>query len=137
MLTLASLPLIGLQSDFGGGGGGGLLAAGCGMVMFLVWAIVLVAVIAGLWKVFVKAGKPGWAAIIPIYNIIVMLEIVGKPIWWIVLMLIPFVNIVVAIIISIALAEKFGKSAAYGIGIALLGFIFIPMLGFGDARYQG
>ncbi|MFA6957466.1 MAG: DUF5684 domain-containing protein [Thermoanaerobaculia bacterium] len=138
MLTFASLPLIGLQSDFGGGGGGGgLLAAGCGMVMFLVWAIVLVAVIAGLWKVFVKAGKPGWAAIVPIYNIIVMLEIVGKPIWWIVLMLIPIVNIVVAIIVSIALAEKFGKSAAYGIGIALLGFIFIPMLGFGDARYQG
>ncbi|MBI2214321.1 MAG: signal peptidase I [Acidobacteria bacterium] len=107
------------------------------MVMFLVWAVVVVAVIAGLWKVFVKAGKPGWAAIVPIYNFIVMLEIVGKPIWWIVLMLIPVVNLVVAIIVSIALAEKFGKSAAYGIGIALLGFIFIPMLGFGDARYQG
>lgn len=136
MLTLASLPWIGLQEDYGGGGGG-LLAAGCGMVMFLVWAVVVVAVIAGLWKVFVKAGKPGWAAIVPIYNFIVMLEIVGKPIWWIVLMLIPVVNLVVAIIVSIALAEKFGKSAAYGIGIALLGFIFIPMLGFGDARYQG
>lgn len=136
MLTLASLPWIGLQEDFGGAGGG-LLAAGCGMVMFLVWAIVIVAVVAGLWKVFVKAGKPGWAAIIPIYNIVVMLEIVGKPIWWIVLMLIPFVNIVVAIIVSIALAEKFGKSAAFGIGIALLGFIFIPILGFGDSRYQG
>jgi hypothetical protein len=136
MLTLASLPLIGLQEDFGGGGGG-LLAAGCGMVMFLVWAVVIVAVIAGLWKVFVKAGKPGWAAIVPIYNIIVMLEIVGKPIWWIVLMLIPIVNIVVAIIVSIALAEKFGKSAPFGIGIALLGFIFIPILGFGDSRYQG
>ena len=135
MLTLASLPLIGLQEDISGSGG--LLAAGCGAIMGLVWLLVAVAVIAGLWKVFVKAGKPGWAAIVPIYNIIVMLEIVGKPIWWIVLMLIPIVNIVVAVIISIALAEKFGKSAAYGIGIALLGFIFIPMLGFGDARYQG
>jgi hypothetical protein len=130
MLTLASLPLIGLQQDFGGGGGG-LMAAGCGMIMGLVWLVVAVGVIAGLWKVFVKAGKPGWAAIIPIYNII------GKPLWWIILLFIPFVNIVVLIILSIALAEKFGKSAAYGIGIALLGFIFIPMLGFGDARYQG
>lgn len=134
MLALASLPVLGFQSD---NGGGGLLAAGCGVVMFLVWAVVLVAVIAGMWKVFVKAGKPGWAAIIPIYNIIVMLEIVGKPIWWIVLMFIPLVNIVVAIIVSIALAEKFGKSAAFGIGIALLGFIFIPILGFGDSRFQG
>jgi len=136
MLSFASLPVIGLQSDFGNSGGG-LMAAGCGMIMGLVWLVVAVGVIAGLWKVFVKAGKPGWAAIVPIYNIIVWLEIVGKPLWWIVLLFIPLVNIVVLIILSIALAEKFGKSAAYGIGIALLGFIFIPMLGFGDARYQG
>ncbi|MGK2855798.1 MAG: DUF5684 domain-containing protein [Thermoanaerobaculia bacterium] len=105
--------------------------------MGLVWLVVLVGVIAGLWKVFVKAGKPGWAAIVPIYNIIVWLEIVGKPLWWIVLLFIPFVNFVVLIILSIALAEKFGKSTAFGIGIAFLGFIFIPILGFGDARYQG
>lgn len=136
MLTLASLPWIGLQQDFGDGGGG-LMAAGCGMIMGLVWLVVAVGVIAGLWKVFVKAGKPGWAAIVPIYNIIVWLEIVNKPLWWIVLLFIPFVNIVVLIILSIALAEKFGKSTGFGIGIALLGFIFIPILGFGDARYQG
>lgn len=113
------------------------MAAGCGMVMFLVWAVVLIGVIAGLWKVFDKAGKPGWAAIVPIYNIIVWLEIVGKPIWWIILLFIPIVNFVVLIILSIALAEKFGKGAGFGIGIAFLGFIFIPILGFGDARYQG
>ena len=136
MLSLASLPVIGLQEDFGGAGGG-LMAAGCGMVMFLVWAVVLIGVIAGLWKVFDKAGKPGWAAIVPIYNIIVWLEIVGKPIWWIILLFIPIVNFVVLIILSIALAEKFGKGAGFGIGIAFLGFIFIPILGFGDARYQG
>lgn len=136
MHTLASIPLIGLQEDFSGGGGG-IMAAGCGLIMGLVWLVVVVGVIAGLWKVFVKAGKPGWAAVVPIYNFIVILEIVGKPIWWIVLLFIPIANIVVAILVSIALAEKFGKSAAFGVGIALLGFIFIPILGFGDARYQG
>lgn len=136
MHTLASLPWIALQEDYTDAGGG-LAAAGCGLVMGLVWLVVLVGVIAGLWKVFVKAGKPGWAAIVPIYNIIVWLEIVGKPLWWIVLLFIPFVNFVVLIILSIALAEKFGKSTAFGIGIAFLGFIFIPILGFGDARYQG
>lgn len=136
MLTVASIPFFGFMQDYGDAGGG-LAAAGCGAFMGLVWLVVVVAVIAGLWKVFVKAGKPGWAAIVPIYNFIVMLEIVGKPIWWIVLMFIPLVNLVVAIIVSIELAAKFGKSVAFGIGIAFLGFIFIPILGFGDARYQG
>lgn len=136
MLTLASLPTIAFQQDYGDSGGG-LMAAGCGLLMSVVWLVVIVAVIAGLWKVFVKAGKPGWAAIVPIYNFIVLLEIVGKPLWWVILMFIPVVNFVIAILVSIELAAKFGKSVAFGIGIAFLGFIFIPMLGFGDARYSG
>ena len=97
---------------------------------------IVVAIIAGFWKVFVKAGKPGWAAIIPIYNVIVLLEIAGKPLWWILLFFIPLVNIVMGIIVSIAIAKNFGKSDAFGIGLALLGFIFYPILGFGDAQYQ-
>jgi uncharacterized membrane protein YhaH (DUF805 family) len=117
--------------------GGGILGALFGGVFMIVWLVVLVAVIAGMWKMFEKAGKPGWAAIVPIYNIIVMLEIVGRPLWWIVLFLIPCVSIVAWIMIAIDLAKAFGKDVAYGIGIALLGFIFIPMLGFGDARYVG
>lgn len=92
---------------------------------------------ASVWKVFVKAGRPGWAAIVPIYNLVVMLEIAGKPIWWIVLFLVPFVNIVIFFIMYIALAERFGKDAGFGIGLALLWFIFFPILGFGDAQYQG
>ena len=100
--------------------------------------IVLVAVlIVAMWKVFTKAGKPGWAAIVPIYNVIVMLEIVGRPIWWIVLMFIPFVNFVVWIIIAVDLAKSFGRSAGYGIGLAFLPFIFYLMLGYGPATYQG
>lgn len=103
----------------------------------LVWLAVVIGIIASIWKVFVKAGQPGWACLIPIYNIIVMLQIVGRPIWWIVLMLIPIVNIVVSIIVSIDMAKSFGKDAGFGIGLALLGFIFYPILGFGDAKYQG
>lgn len=108
-----------------------------GAIIGLIYLAILIAVIAGFWKVFTKAGKPGWAAIVPIYNLVVLLEIAGKPLWWIVLFLIPFVNIIMCIIVSIAVAQKFGKSAAFGVGLGLLGFIFYPILGFGDAQYQG
>ena len=93
--------------------------------------------IIGVWKIFTKAGKPGWAAIIPIYNIIVLLEIVGKPLWWILLLLIPCVNIVFGIWIINLLSKSFGKSEGFTIGLLLLGFIFFPILGFGDAVYLG
>ena len=106
------------------------------LIVLVVYLAVLVAVIAGFWKVFVKADKPGWAAIIPIYNIIVLLEIAGKPLWWIVLFIIPLVNIVAAVLVGIAVAKSFGKSEAFGVGLGLLAFIFYPILGFGDAQYQ-
>lgn len=114
-------------------GGGGII----GIIMMLVWLAVVIGIIAGIWKVFTKAGKPGWACLIPIYNTVVLLQIVGRPIWWIVLLLIPFVNFVILIIVSIDMAKSFGKGTGFGIGLALLGFIFYPMLGFGDAKYQG
>lgn len=90
---------------------------------------------AGLWKIFEKAGKPGWAAIIPIYNLIVLLEIVRKPTWWIVLMLIPYLNIIWIIWTYNLLSKSFGKDEGYTIGIIFLPFVFLPMLGFGDAQY--
>jgi Gpi18-like mannosyltransferase len=93
--------------------------------------------IASIWKVFTKAGKPGWAALVPIYNLVVMLEIAGKPLWWFILFLIPVVNLVAAFITYISLAERFGKGAGFGIGLILLGPIFFPILGFGSAQYQG
>ena len=98
-------------------------------------ALFLVLIVAG-WKIFTKAGKPGWAALVPIYNMIVFLEVVGKPLWWIVLMLIPGVNFVVSIILCLALAERFGKGAGFAIGLVLLGFVFLPILAFGDAEYS-
>ena len=108
-----------------------------GFVAILVWLVLVVFFIAVGWKIFTKAGKPGWAAIVPIYNIVVVLEIVNRPIWWIVLTLIPVVNFVVAIILAIDLAKSFGKGTGFGVGLILLGPIFSAILAFGDARYQG
>src|SRR3954464_12706990 len=113
-------------------GAGGLVVALFGGVFFLVWLAVVVLVFASLWKLFEKAGKPGWAGIVPIYNAIVLLEIVGRPLWWIVLLFIPCVNFVVGIMVCIDLAKSFGKSPGFGIGLAFLGFIFFPLLAFGD-----
>lgn len=108
-----------------------------GFLMFLVWLAVMIAIIGGWWKVFTKAGKPGWAAIIPFYNMFVLVEIVGRPVWWFFLLFIPFVNVAVMIVVMIDLAKSFGQSVLYGIGLAFLGFIFLPLLGWGDAQYQG
>jgi len=108
-----------------------------GNMTMLVYLAIVIILIASFWKVFSKAGQPGWASIIPIYNIIVMLQIVGRPWWWILLLLIPIVNLVIFIIISIDMAKSFGKGAGFGIGLFLLGIIFYPILGFGNATYQG
>lgn len=98
---------------------------------------VWVFIIASLWIVFKKAGQPGWACLIPIYNLFIMCKIAGKPGWWLLLMFIPFVNFIIAIILCIAIAEKFGKGAGFGVGLALLGVVFFPILAFGDAKYLG
>jgi uncharacterized protein DUF5684 len=125
MLTL--LTIVAQQDDGSGGGAGGAIFG----------LLVGILVIAGMWKVFTKAGKPGWAAIIPIYNLIVLLQIAGKPLWWILLMLIPVVNIVIAILIWVGIAKAFGKGTGFAIGLLLLSPIFVPILGFSDARYVG
>ena len=108
-----------------------------GTLFLMVCLAMLVVMIVSMWKVFAKAGQPGWAAIVPIYNLIVMLQIIGRPLWWIVLCLIPLVNIVVGVMIAIDLARSFGKDIGFAIGLMLLGFIFYPILGFGSARYLG
>lgn len=110
--------------------------AGFGIVGFIVWLTLTVFFIAVGWKIFAKAGKPGWAVIIPIYNIVVMLKIVNRPLWWIVLFLIPVVNAVVGIITILDLANSFGKSTGFAVGLILLGPIFFPILAFGDAQYH-
>lgn len=108
-----------------------------GVLVGLLYLGVIVLMIASMWKVFTKAGQDGWKAIIPIYNIFVLLKIVGRPGWWLILLLIPLVNFIVAIVIHVDLAKSFGKGVGFGLGLTFLGIIFYPLLGFGDAQYQG
>jgi hypothetical protein len=106
------------------------------MLLPLCYLAVVVLIIAGFWKVFTKAGQPGWAAIIPFYNFYILLKIVGRPGWWLLLLLIPLVNIVIAVLVAIDVAKAFGKGTGFGLGLAFLGFIFYPILGFGSATYS-
>ena len=123
-----------LQQD-DAGGVFPFLFSGFGMIC---WLIVVILIIAGYWKTFEKAGQPGWAAIIPIYNLYILMQIIGRPGWWILLYFIPFVNFVIPIIVGIDAAKSFGKDALYGV---LLLWLFMPIgfliLGFGDAQYMG
>ncbi len=113
------------------GGGGGV------MILFLVvYAAVIILAIAGMWKVFEKAGQPGWAAIVPFYNAYVLTcEVAKMEIVYFILYFIPCLQIAPAIMVPLKVAEKFRKGAGFGIGLILLPFIFYPILGFGDARY--
>ncbi len=88
----------------------------------------------GLWKCFVKAREPGWAAIVPIYNYLVYLKIADKPWWWLLLGLIPIVNIVFYILATAAFASKFGKGGGFTVGLILLPVVFYLILGFGKAE---
>ena len=110
---------------------------GPGTGQVLVWAAISILLLVSFWKIFVKAGKPGWAAIIPIYNLVVYLQIVNRPIWWIVLLLIPVVNIVVGIVLTNDLAKSFGKGVGWTLGLLFLPFIFCPILGFGSDPFVG
>lgn len=93
--------------------------------------------IASVWRVFTKAGKAGWLVLIPLVNVYVLMKIAGRPGWWLILFLIPLVNLIISILVSLDLAKSFGKGAGFGLGLAFLGPIFYPILGFGSARYNG
>lgn len=103
----------------------------------LIYLAIIFLLVASMWFIFTKAGKNGWASIIPIYNIIVLLEIVGKPWWWLIMYLIPIVNIIFIIWTMNLLSKSFGKSVGFTIGLIFLGVIFFPILGFSDAKYIG
>ena len=102
----------------------------------LIYLIFLVVLIAGVWQAFVKAGAPGWAAIIPIYNLYIMVKMAGKDGWWVLLLFIPFVNFVVIFLVYIEISKNFGKSPWFSVGLVFLSFIFWPILGFGDAEWE-
>src|SRR5690242_7108283 len=104
-----------------------------GPLFWICYAAYAILIIAAWWKIFSKAGQPGWAAIIPIYNLYVWCKIVGRPWWWILRTLIPLVNFIILIILFIDLAKSFGKGVGFAIGLILLSIIFFPILGFGSA----
>ncbi len=114
----------------------GMLGAMAGVGLFIYFLIIAFFIIVA-WKINTKAGKPGWACIVPIYSMIVTLEIIGKPYWWIIMYFIPFANIIFGIWTLNLLAKSFGKSEGFTLGLIFLGFIFFPILAFGSAEYQG
>ena len=111
--------------------------SGVGVIGTLFYLAVVAFYLYCLWRIFEKAGKPGWTALIPIYNVLVELEIIGRPWWWLLLMLVPVADIVISVMICLDLAKVFGKESGFAIGLILLPFIFIPILGLGEAKYLG
>lgn len=105
------------------------------MVLFFLALIVFIYIVH--WRIFEKAGRPGWESIIPIYNTFIMMKIIGKPWWWILLLCIPFLNIIFAIMAVNMLSKSFGKDEGFTVGLLLLGIVFYPLLAFGDAKYVG
>ena len=103
----------------------------------IVYLVLLAAALAGMWKAFEKMGRKGWEGIVPFYNVYILLQMTGRPGWWLALMLVPLVNLVMFVIVSIDVARGFAKSQNFGIGLGLLGFVFWPILGFGSAKYLG
>lgn len=115
----------------------GLIAGIGGLFFFLVFVGLFVVALAGMWKIFEKAGQPGWGCLVPIYNLFLLVRIVGKPDIWVLYAIIPFVNLIICILLAIELARVFGKGTGFGVGLIFLPMIFYPILGFGNARYLG
>ena len=125
--------LFALAQGSGDGDGMGVF----GVIFFVIYFAFLGFYLFVGWKVFEKANQPGWAFIIPIYNWVVMMQIIGRPIWWVILLFVPLVNMIIGIICLLDFAKSFGKGVGFAMGLLFLGFIFFPILAFGDARYQG
>jgi hypothetical protein len=106
------------------------------VAIFFELAILFLIVVGG-WLVFAKAGESGWQVLIPIWNVIVLLRIVGRPAWWVILLIFPLVGFIVSGFIAQDLAKSFGKGLGFAAGLWLLGFVFVPILGFGSATYRG
>ena len=95
----------------------------------------IILMVASMWRVYTKAGQPGWSILVPIYNVYVMLKIAGKPGWWLLLMLVPLVNFIIQILVYIGIAKNFGKDGGFAAGLIILPFAFFPILAFGSAEY--
>lgn len=115
-----------------------------GAVAVVIWLFVILIVMAvsilmiiAMWRIFTKAGKPGWASLVPIYNMVVMMQIVGRPEWQVVLMFLPFAHIYISIVLPLDLAKSFGKTTGFGVLMIFFPAIMNPILAFGSSRYVG
>lgn len=122
-----------ILAQAGGEQSGSLMAALPGLIFM---SVIAFALIGGLWKMFEKAGEPGWAAIVPVYNAVVLLKIAGKPAWWIVLFFIPLANLIATFLVAASVSERFGKGLGFTLGLVLLPYVFYPVLGFGKSQYS-
>ncbi len=105
------------------------------LVMSVIWLLFAIVFIAASWKIFTKAGKPGWASIIPIYNAIVLMQIVQKPWPLLFLLFVPFINIIFSAVLAVWLAQAYGRSTLFGILLLWLFPIGYLILGFGSSAY--
>lgn len=114
------------------------IGIGVGVVAALFYLAIIALFIVSAWKINTKAEKPGWACIIPIYSALITLEIIGKPWWWILLIIfLPGINLIWLIWMTNLLSKSFGKGTGFTLGLIFLSFIFYPILGLGDAKYIG
>lgn len=117
----------------------GLGAAFGGIFVFLMLVFLAVGIVGlvSMWKIFEKAGYAGWKALIPIYNMYCLFEMTWGNGWLFLLCLVPLVNIVVLVVTYVKLAQAFGQSGLFAVGLLLLSVVFMPILAFGAAEYQG
>jgi hypothetical protein len=120
----------------------GAFAAVAGLMAFI-WIFVLIIAVIGIianWKIFTKAGEEGWKSIIPIYNYVTLLKIVGINPLWILALLVPFVGGIAGLILSIAtylrLSQGFGKSTGFAIGLIFVPFVFLLILAFDKSTWN-
>ena len=103
---------------------------------YVVCAAAVVVIAAGCWRVYAKAGLPGWGCLIPIYNLVLLMRLGGKPGWWAIWLFVPLLNFVIYTIVTFEVAKNFGKGVAYTLGLLLCPPLFYAILGLGQARYN-
>lgn len=107
------------------------------LVMIIFISVVVILMAAGMWRIFEKAGEPGWACLVPIYNLYVYCKIIGKPWYWMFLMCLPYIGTIWQIWSHNMLSKSFGKENGFTVGLVIVPFIFYPILGFSDTQYLG
>jgi hypothetical protein len=109
-----------------------------GVGFFIFMLVISIFYIFCLWKIYEKAGQPGWASIVPIYGTYIFTKIIGKPWWWVILIIIPYVNFIFAIWGANLLSKSFGKDTGFTVGLVFLSFVFLPILAFDKTiQYRG